>query len=114
MVTEGVELLVHRPLEVTPFIEDEPQVLRNAYTREAFVRLVHYFLLVADVSLVMWSRCLMTCCVFDHDADVYVDGIGGGGSGSGSGGGGTGVFGETKRNPGRTELTPCVILYNDT
>lgn len=49
VVTEGVELLVHRPLEVSPFNEDEPQVLRHASTREAFVRLVHYYLLLAEV-----------------------------------------------------------------
>ncbi|CAM9945271.1 unnamed protein product [Laminaria digitata] len=48
VVTEGVELLVHRPLEVSPFNEDEPQVLRHASTREAFVRLVHYYLLLAE------------------------------------------------------------------
>lgn len=56
MVTEGVELLVHRPLEVSPFNEDEPQVLRHASTREAFVRLVHYYLLLAEVRrLAQWS-----------------------------------------------------------
>ncbi len=49
VVTEGVELLAHRPLEVSPFNEDEPQVLRHASTREAFVRLVHYYLLLAEV-----------------------------------------------------------------
>ena len=49
MVTEGVELLAHRPLEVSPFNEDEPQLLRHASTREAFVRLVHYYLLLAEV-----------------------------------------------------------------
>ncbi|CAM9707338.1 unnamed protein product [Scytosiphon promiscuus] len=48
VVTEGVELLAHRPLEVSPFNEDEPQVLRHASTREAFVRLVHYYLLLAE------------------------------------------------------------------
>lgn len=50
VVTEGVELLAHRPLEVSPFNEDEPQMLRHASTREAFVRLVHYYLLLAEVS----------------------------------------------------------------
>ena len=49
VVTEGVELLAHRPLEVSPFNDDEPQVLRHASTREAFVRLVHYYLLLAEV-----------------------------------------------------------------
>lgn len=61
VVTEGVELLVHRPLEVSPFNEDEPQMLRHASTREAFVRLVHYFLLLADVSFVAAPVC---CCCF--------------------------------------------------
>lgn len=49
VVTEGVELLAHRPLEVSPFNEDEPQILRHASTREMFVKLVHYYLLLAEV-----------------------------------------------------------------
>lgn len=49
MVIDGVKLLAHRPLEVSPFNEDEPQVLRHASTREAFVRLVHHYLLLSQV-----------------------------------------------------------------
>ena len=48
-MTEGVELLATRPLEVSPFNEDEPQVLRHASTREAFVKLVHFYLVLAEV-----------------------------------------------------------------
>lgn len=80
MVTEGVELLAHRPLEVSPFNEDEPQVLRHASTREAFVRLVHYYLLLAEVRetrqltlsqsvpllLMIGVRCLCSSLVCPH------------------------------------------------
>lgn len=50
VVTEGVDILANRPLEVSPFNEDEPQMLRHASTREAFVRLAHYYLLLAEVN----------------------------------------------------------------
>lgn len=50
-MTEGVDILAHRPLEVSPFNEDEPQMLRHASTREAFVRLAHHYLLLAEVNL---------------------------------------------------------------
>lgn len=62
VVTEGVELLAHRPLEVSPFNDDEPQLLRHASTREAFVRLVHYYLLLAEVR-VGRRRCCWCLCL---------------------------------------------------
>lgn len=46
---EGVELLAHRPLEVSPFDQDEPQVLRHPATREAFVRLARHYLILVEV-----------------------------------------------------------------
>lgn len=49
VVSEGVELLAHRPLEVSPFDQYEPQVLRHPATREAFVRLAHHYLRLSEV-----------------------------------------------------------------
>ncbi|CAN0144800.1 unnamed protein product [Discosporangium mesarthrocarpum] len=45
-VTEGVALLAHGPLEASPFDDDEPLMLRHAAIKEAFVRLVHFYLLL--------------------------------------------------------------------
>eukprot|EP00903_Cladosiphon_okamuranus_P006268 g6151.t1 len=77
VVTEGVELLAHRPLEVSPFNDDEPQVLRHASTREAFVRLVHYYLLLAEEkkrnpgsTLYSEARLAFQCHLQDPDGAV--------------------------------------------
>ncbi|CAM9971008.1 unnamed protein product, partial [Sphacelaria rigidula] len=77
VVTEGVDILAHRPLEVSPFNEDEPQMLRHASTREAFVRLVHHYLLLAEdkgrnPAGMLYSEAMLAFESHLHDPDAAV------------------------------------------